>query len=160
FEITVQAPFVLATAPGKGGGPNARYLDFSTTVLKYSLFTFPANFTGGVRVASADVNGDGVADFIVGAGPNGGPQRRRYDGSNGHPLPGVLGNFFAFDPTFTGGVWVAAGDINADGKADVIVGADAGGGPEVRVFDGATGTLIRDFFAYGINFTGGVRVAA
>src|SRR5262249_56211262 len=95
-----------------------------------------------------------------GGGPGGAPNVRVFDGSSGAALPGFLGNFFAFDPAFAGGVWVAAGDINNDGFDDVIVGADGGGGPEVRVFDGKTGTLIRDFFAFDATFTGGVRVAA
>src|SRR5205823_6374589 len=59
-----------------------------------------------------------------------------------------------------------AGDVNADGFADVIVGADAGGGANVAAFDGqsiATGQPIiplLDFFPYGQAFSGGVRVAA
>ena len=42
----------------------------------------------------------------------------------------------------------------------MITGADAGGGPHVRVFDGRTGAVLREFFAYAPAFTGGVRVAA
>ena len=42
----------------------------------------------------------------------------------------------------------------------MITGADAGGGPHVRVFDGATGVERFGFFATDTAFTGGVRVAA
>ena len=68
--------------------------------------------------------------------------------------------FFAYDPAFTGGVFVAAGDVTGDGIADVITGAGPGGGPHVRVFDGATGTELRSFFAFPPGFTGGVFVGA
>src|SRR5439155_1454719 len=71
----------------------------------------------------------------------------------------LLYNFFAFDQNFTGGVFVAAGDIFGDGHADIICGADAGGGPNVTVFSGQDGSFLFSFFPYAMAFTGGVRVA-
>ena len=58
-------------------------------------------------------------------------------------------------------MFVAGGDVNNDGFDDIIVGADAGGGPQVKVFNGANGKLEKSFFsAYASTFQGGVRVAA
>lgn len=119
-----------------------------------SFFAFDPSFTGGVRVAKADVNADGVPDMIVGAGPGGAPQVRVFDGSGGP----MLGDFLAFDPSFSGGVYVAAGDVTGDGITDIVVGAGEGGQPLVRVFT-PTGTTLGTFFAYGLSFAGGVRVA-
>ena len=51
-------------------------------------------------------------------------------------------------------------DINNDGHADIVVAAGAGGGPQVRVFDGRTFARIASFFAYANTFRGGVYVAA
>jgi hypothetical protein len=64
-------------------------------------------------------------------------------------------------PSFTGGVFVAAGDINGDKHADLIVGTDdTGSAPsQVRVFDGVTQQQLRSFIPYS-GFTGGVRVGA
>ena len=44
----------------------------------------------------------------------------------------------------------------------VIVGAGPGSNPEVRVFGGGSlnAALLRDFYAYDLSFTGGVRVGA
>jgi hypothetical protein len=67
---------------------------------------------------------------------------------------------FAFDPSFGGGVYVAAGDVTGDGVADVVTGAGPGGVPHVKVFDGVTGAEVRSFFAASPAFGGGVYVAA
>src|SRR5262249_55301304 len=68
--------------------------------------------------------------------------------------------FYALVPTFTGGLFVAAGDTNGDGKADIIAGAEKGGGPQVTVFSGPTQQQLASFYALPASFTGGVRVAA
>jgi hypothetical protein len=121
-----------------------------------SFFAYAPAFTGGVRVAAGDVNGDGNADIIAGPGAGGGPHVEVFNGVNLSLLKSII----AFDPSFTGGVYVAAGDINADGRADVIVGAGEGGGPHVKVYSGRDDALLKSFFAYDSNFRGGVRVGA
>ena len=123
--------------------------------LTAGFFAFDSGFTGGVRVAAGDVNGDGVADIITGAGPGGGPHVRAFDGS----CEGNISDFFAYDPAFTGGIYVAAGDINGDGKADIVTGTGDGTQTVVRVFDGATSEMLQNFIPFN-SFTGGVRVAA
>jgi len=122
--------------------------------VRSSFFAFPG-YNGAVRVAVGDVNGDGVLDTIVGAGPGApGGHVKAFDGKTGN----LLQSFFAF-PGYTGGVFVASGDVNNDGADDVIVGAGAGApGGHVKVFDGKTGTLLQSFFAFE-GYTGGVRVA-
>ncbi|MFN6053258.1 MAG: hypothetical protein ACK47R_20725, partial [Planctomycetia bacterium] len=60
--------------------------------------------------------------------------------------------------SFTGGVFVAAGDIGNDGTIEVVTGAGAGGAPVVAVWDPFTGVLLAQFMAYAEDFTGGVRV--
>jgi hypothetical protein len=71
----------------------------------------------------------------------------------------VLYNFMAFDPGFTGGVSVAGGDVNGDGHADIVAAPGAGGGPNIRVYDGASGALIRNFLAFDATYLGGIDVA-
>ena len=53
---------------------------------------------------------------------------------------------------------VPTGDLNGKGRFEIIAGAGAGGGPQVRVFD-SEGQLMSAFFAFDPGFTGGVNVA-
>src|SRR5205823_6602530 len=83
-------------------------------------------FRGGVHVATADVNGDGQDDVITAPGNGGGPLVRVWDGNTG----AMLKQFMAYDANFRGGAWVAGGDMNGDGKAEIVTGAGQGGGPD------------------------------
>src|SRR4051794_7920963 len=62
-------------------------------------------------------------------------------------------------PAFTGGVSVAAGDVNGDGFPDIVTGAGPTGGPHVKAFSGKDGSELFSFYAYDAGFTGGVNVA-
>jgi hypothetical protein len=146
----------IITAPGLTGGPDVRVFDGATGALIREFMAFAPGFLGGVNVAAGDVNGDGFADIITGADAGGGPQVKVFSGSDGS----VLQSFFAFSPAFAGGVRVAAGDVEADGLADIVTAAGPGGGPQVKVFRGLTGQLLQSYFAFNPAFAGGVYVAA
>jgi hypothetical protein len=123
------------------------------------LFTLNPDFTAGIYVAAGDVNGDGWAEGISGAGAGGGPNVTVF-GNIGPGGPTLLDNFLAYAAGFTGGVRVVAGDFNGDGIADIIAGAGPGGGPNVTVFNGPDGGLLASFLAFDPGFTGGLYVAA
>jgi uncharacterized repeat protein (TIGR01451 family) len=152
----------------------------SDLALLGSFFAFDLAFRNGVTVSAGDVNGDGLADVIVGACPGAGPHVKVIDATRLHQtLPdgqisdgALLASFFAFGATFAGGVSVGAGDVNGDGRADIVVGAGAGAGPHVKVVDAtmlglvlsngqiSDGALLASFFAYNADSKGGVFVAA
>jgi hypothetical protein len=146
----------VITAPGPGGSPEIRVFHGRTGVTTMSFMAYGAAFSGGVFVAAGDVNGDGRSDIITVPGAGGGPNVKIFNGATG----ALMLSFMAYGPAFTGGVFVAAGDVDGDGRADVIAAPGAGGGPNVKVFSGQTGTLLQTFFAYDATFTGGVRVGA
>lgn len=145
----------IITGAGAGGGPHVRVfsgVDYSELM---NYFAYTPQFTGGIFVASSDVNNDGCADIVTGAGAGGGPHVRVISGANQTELC----SFFAYASSFRGGVFVASGDVNGDGHAEIVTSAGPGGGPHVNVIDGATGDPLGSFFAFDGNYTGGALVA-
>src|SRR5713101_6042282 len=128
----------IITGPGAGGGPHVKIFFGSSGSVVDQFMAYGAGFTGGVRVAAGDVNGDGVAEVITGAGVGGGPHVEVFSESQSsnnyyynYYQPAIffpatmqhtrILSTMAFDATYTGGVFVAAGDVNGDGKAELIV---------------------------------------
>jgi len=171
FESTFSAPPVtpaprvgdkqFSVGADNGGSVTLRNADNS---IRFTSTPFGAGFTGGVRTASADFTGDGVADLAVASGP----------GIDGRVLviDGVtqktLFDLTPFGAGFTRGVLVSAGDLNGDGVADLVITAEQGGGARMRVFqsDKTTFTQRADFFGLvggdGVadtGFRGGARSA-
>ena len=141
-----------------GGGPNVAVYSGKDNALLISFFAYNAAFTGGVRVAAGDVDGSGQVALICGAGPGGGPNITVFHvGADGSLT--MVSSFFAYDPRNNLGIYVAAGDLNGDQKAEIIAGAGPGGGPNVTTFD-VNGALRLTFFPYNPAFSGGVRVGA
>jgi len=148
---------IYATGAGAGGTPQVNVYSSLDNSLITSFLAFESGFSGGVSTAVADVNNDGISDLICGAGAGGGPRVIVFNGATNFTT--VLQDFFAFDPSFRGGVDVAGADFNVDGFADIVVSAGPGGGPEVRVFDAKTLNVLTQFYAYDTSFSGGVTVA-
>ncbi|MCI0684778.1 MAG: hypothetical protein L0Y71_21990, partial [Gemmataceae bacterium] len=155
----ITAP-TFVVGPDAGGQPLVKVFDVATRQEKLSFLAYNRNFSGGVRVATADFTGDGVLDILTGPGPGGGSQVRVFNGTNGRPLAGTLGGFNAYAPGQTDGVFVAAGDVSGDGVPDIITGTNDGAAPLVKVFSGAGGALIASFNVSSYRSTSGVRVAA
>ncbi|HCJ52631.1 MAG: hypothetical protein A2898_04105 [Candidatus Kerfeldbacteria bacterium RIFCSPLOWO2_01_FULL_48_11] len=123
---------------------------------QYEAFVaYDPSFTGGVQVASGDVNGDGVDEVITAPGKGGAPHIRIFT-SNGK----LLGSFFSYDLNMRAGVNIAAGDLNGDGKDEIVTAPREGGSPHVRIFD-SQGDLqfSPGFFAYHETFRGGATVS-
>ena len=142
-------------AVGPGGGSLIRVVDGATGAdLLAATATYEATFTGGLFVASADIDGDGRAEIVVSPDVGGGGRVQIFDVQAGALV--TRANFFGIDDTgFRGGARVAVGDVNGDGFPDLVVAAGFGGGPRVALFDGRTALaqpnptrLTGDFFAF------------
>lgn len=155
-----QAQF-LAVGSDAGVAPLVKVYEVGTGILRYTLNPYDPSFTGGVRVATGDVTGDGIDDIAVAPGMGGSARVLVFSGADGS----VAFDQVFFDPAFRGGAYVAIGDTNGDGQGEVIVGAGEGGGPRVtavqpNVAGVGANLVVTDFFAYESAVRFGVRVAA
>lgn len=142
------------TGVGSKGGPHVRTFDTNNQPMAFNQYVFDPNFQGGVDVAAGDVDGDGIDEIITSTGPGAGPHVRVLK-TNGQ----VLAEFYAFEPSFKGGVRVTAGDVDGDGDDEIIAAQGRGGEPRVKVFD-RNGSVLANFLVYSASFRGGVDVAS
>jgi hypothetical protein len=149
----------VVTGAGPGGAPHVRAFSLAagSPVEIAGFHAYDGGFTGGVRVAVGDIDGDGRGDIVTGAGPGGGPHVRAFKLVGSTPVE--IASFFAYDPAFSGGVFVAAGDVTGEGRAAIVTGTYQFGGP-VRVFALQPGGVAEraEFFAYFAQFLGPVHV--
>jgi hypothetical protein len=149
--VTAHSEHIIVVGTESAPG-HVKVFDAGTQELLFSFLPY-GGFSGGVRVAAGDVNGDGTADILtVSDGATSAAHVRVFSGVD----LSELHSFLPFSGA-TGGVSVAAGDVNGDGRADIIVGAAINS--HVKAFDSATLAELGSFLAYP-GFLGGVTVAA
>jgi hypothetical protein len=136
----------------RGGGPQ----------LLTSFEPFGSLYNGGVQIATGDVTGDRAREIIVGRETGGSTVKVfSYDKTVGQAFE--IRSFDAFDPSYTGGVTVAAANVDITKNnmptdpynynyAEIVVGR-ALQLPEIRVFDAQqpTPTMRSSWMAFNIN---------
>ena len=123
------------------------------TLLQFTPVPLRITYHGGDG-NDVQVYAVGVTASAIGAAASGLPLVHVYDGNGA-----LTYTITAYSTAFRGGVRVATGDVTGDGVPDIVTAPGVGGGPVVRVFDGVTGNMVREFNAYDANFRGGVYIA-
>jgi subtilisin family serine protease len=143
---------IIGYGPGSAGQVK---IFTSTGRLLSSFYPYGRSFQSGVKVAVANLDGrqdHNKAEIIVA------PQSDR------EALVKIFDNhaqlkkqFLAYGHNWQGGVNLTAGDVNNDGLSEIILGAQPGAAPHVRIFDGQ-GVLLNSFYAWKASWSGGVNV--
>jgi hypothetical protein len=157
----------IITGAGPGGGPHVRTFKLTGEPANRQLvgtagfYGIDASngYSGGVNVAGADLNADGKAEIITSVMGQIAPFVAEFSYNPATEQVRFIRTFLAFDQSFRGGVNLAAGDLDGDNKAEIVVGAGPGGAPHVRVLSAEGGGLPGSAYAYGASFPGGVQVA-
>lgn len=143
----------LIVGSGPGVEPWIKIFNYQGRLLRQFL-AFDSNFRGGLNLAVADLDGDGVAEIVVTAASAGLGEVKIFDGH------GRLQRSFLVDNiNWRGGLSLAVGDFSGDRQKEIAVGYGPGSEPQIRIFS-SMGKPISIFLAYEKTFRGGVNVAA
>ena len=131
----------IVTAPGRGASPPVVNVYDQFGNLLTSFAAYPPSVNGGLQVAVADLNGDGLEDIVT--VPSWGPAEVRvfYNMGTigGAPVFSTTPSldFLAFPSSFIGGAVVAASSEGtmSNGLPPIIVGSSAGMAATVEVFN-------------------------
>jgi hypothetical protein len=162
-DLIVASPFDDKAGPEAGA---ARVLRGSNGAVLWEFLGGKGEQLGGAVISAGDLNGDGRDDFAVGiprASLLGGATGavRAYSGANGATLWTVYGTGIHGR---TGAALASAGDVNGDGRPDVIVGEPwyTGAGKRmgrVRVLSGLDGAVLSTYVGPGSSDRAGTSVA-
>ena len=166
----------VAVGAGIGSSPMVRLLDAQTGAVRAEAMAFETTFKGGVRVAMGDVDGDRIPEILAASGAGREAEIRVF---KEQPSSTVLGGTvlrgtvlreltayrtFPFGSTYSGGVEVASGDVDANGREDIVAAMSRGGGTvniflSVNAADPIANVAYRSFTPFGNPFDGGASVA-
>ncbi len=131
--------FLIGSGPGLA--PAVRVYNASGVELG-SFLAYAESYERGVTVDACDIDGDGISEIITGTMFGGSPHVRVFDNWGNPITPG----FFAYSESFLGGVNIACGDLDGDGRDEIVTSPGISGGAHIKVFT-QNGDLLHERFA-------------
>jgi uncharacterized repeat protein (TIGR01451 family) len=169
-DVTGDGVEEIIVAPGLGVRKPVRVLTATGAPVPgfADFYPYGTTWRNGIELAAADVNNDGREDIITGMSL--GVGTIKVYRSNGKLT--LFRSFRGAPAGYAGGVRIAAADFGTyhngvlvsptlDGKAEVVVGTNAGITAQVRIFDvqPTAPALARTIIPFGKAFTGGVTLS-
>jgi peptidylprolyl isomerase len=156
----------VAVGAGIGSSPTVRLVDSQTGVIRAQATAFESTFKGGVAVAMADVDGDGTPELCAASGAGRVAEIRVFKEQAGSTVLKELTAYRTrpFGSGYRGGIGIASGDVDGNGRADFVAAKSRGAGTvsiflSVNAADPIINTPYRSFTAFAGRYDGGASVA-
>ena len=157
-DVNGDGPLEIITAKQKGSA-NVRVFGYKGGRFTQVYREFNVQVTSGVSLAAGDLNGDGKDEVITGPMGTGAASVRVFalQGSTVRQLA----NRSNIIPTRSG-ITLTAGDLNGDGKDELLIGPRANAVPTIRILTLTNRTLTlqtKNLTAFRVAERGGVRLS-
>ena len=150
----------IAAVPSIGGQAIIKIFGLRNGKIKLltpQIQAFTKKFRGGAYIASGDLNADGKDEIVASVASKGGPQIQVFGINRSGKYALANPGFFAFSKKMKNGVAVGVGDIDGNGKGEIIASVAGKGAPLVRVFSSNGKIKIHEFRGLPFKSFSGLR---
>ena len=118
----------------------------------FNFYPYGSQYLGAVSVTAIDTNGDGKYEIATGTGAGVAPHVKVFN-----DRMQTLASFYAFGVNYTAGINLSAGDLNNDGRQELIVATNGGVQATVKVFNPLNPAQVRQTSVFP-GFTGKIDI--
>ncbi|MFA5947197.1 MAG: L,D-transpeptidase family protein [Patescibacteria group bacterium] len=120
----------IVTGASVGGGPQVRVFSSEGKFMDLQFFAYDEKFRGGVNIACADVDADGKADILTGAGPGGEKTIKVFSST------GTLKNTITVSSgPEKSGTYVFTANLDQDAESEIVTAPMANGTFDLTLVD-------------------------
>lgn len=154
----------ILAVPQNSGSAQVRIFGFRGSKIELinpGFYSYEKDFKGGSSLAAGDTDGDGVKEIIAAPLSEKSPEIKIFALQNKKYILKTSG-LLAYSSKFKGGVELGTGDVDADGKDEIVVAPASNGGPQVRLFklSGGKGSILNQFFAFNKKLRIGISLSS